>query len=170
MTLLCVLIVMLAFLCMLALLCVRVVLGMLGCMCRWGLSLDTSRLRFKVRSVMLGNQLGYHLERNPMTGVRRRRYFNERDRRLQDGEEVRLLDAARREDQLRSMELRVKELVAAELARAAQLPTHYSRLEARKGAYEATRRHAITEGFTHVPFFEAFVQSHNSPRRCLAAG
>ena len=101
---------------------------------------------------------GYHLERNPMTGVRRPRYFNERDRRLQDGEEARLLDAARREDQLRSMELKVKELVTAELARAAQLPTHYARNEARKGAYEAARRQAIAEGFTHVPFYEAFVQ------------
>ncbi len=101
---------------------------------------------------------GYHLERNPMTGVRRPKYFNERDRRLQDGEEVLILDAARREDQLRSMELKVSELVATELVRAAQLTTHYARNEARKGAYEAARRQAIKEGFTHVPFFEAFTQ------------
>lgn len=101
---------------------------------------------------------GYHLERNPMTGVRRPRYFNERDRRLKDGEEVLLLDAARREDQLRSMELKVSELVKTELVRAAQLTTHYARNEARKGAYDAARRQAIAEGFTHVPFFEAFVQ------------
>lgn len=101
---------------------------------------------------------GYHLEKSPLTGVRRPQYFNERDRRLQDDEEVRLLDQARREDQLRSMELRVAELVAAELLSAAQLPTHYGRNQARKSAYDVARRRAISEGFAHVPFYEAFVQ------------
>jgi len=101
---------------------------------------------------------GYHLEKSPMTGVRRPKYFNERDRRLQDDEEARLLDQARREDQLRSMELRVTELVAAELLSAAQLPTHYGRNEARKSAYEVARRKAISDGFAHIPFYETFIQ------------
>ena len=101
---------------------------------------------------------GYHLERSPMTGVRRPKYFNERDRRLQDDEEVRLLDHARREDQLRSLDLQVAELVAAELRSAAQLATHYGRNEARKSAYDTARRQAIEEGFPHIPFYEAYVQ------------
>lgn len=101
---------------------------------------------------------GYHLERSPMLGVRRPKYFNERDRRLQDDEEVLILDQARREDQLRSLELHVAELVQAELVRAKQLPTHYSRNEARKSAYEAARRRAIAEGFPLIPLYEAFAQ------------
>jgi len=56
------------------------------------------------------------------------------------------------------MELRVAELVTAELLSAAQLPTHYARNEARKSAYEVARCEAISKGFTHVPFYEAFVQ------------
>ena len=68
MTLLCVLIVMLAFLCMRALLCVLVVLGMLGCMRGRGMSLDTSRMRSMVRSVAFGNHLGASFGRCPAGG------------------------------------------------------------------------------------------------------
>lgn len=101
---------------------------------------------------------GYHLERSPLTGVRRPQFFNERDRRLQDDEEARILDQARREDQLRSLNLRVAELVQTQLRHAKQLPTHYARNDARKTAFEAARRRALAEGVPHVPFFEAFVQ------------
>jgi hypothetical protein len=38
---------------------------------------------------------GYHLERSPMAGVKRPKYFNERNRRVSDEKEVLLLAAAR---------------------------------------------------------------------------
>lgn len=101
---------------------------------------------------------GYHLERNPMIGVKRPKYFNERDRRLSNEEEVTLLAAAKQEDQLRSLELRVDELAEAELKRAKGLSTHYSRNEVRKTALEAARRKAVGEGFPHIPLYEAFVK------------
>jgi integrase len=101
---------------------------------------------------------GYHLEKSPMVGVERPKYLNERTRRLQGDEEVRLLDAARQEDQFRSLELHIERLVASEYARAKTLPTRYARLQARKDALESARRTAVEKGFPHIPLFEAFVQ------------
>nr|WP_315244840.1 hypothetical protein [uncultured Albidiferax sp.] len=54
---------------------------------------------------------GYHLEKSPMLGVERPKYMNERTRRFTEGEEARLLDAARQEDQFRSMDLHIASLV-----------------------------------------------------------
>jgi integrase len=115
---------------------------------------------------------GYHLERNPMLGVKRPKYFNERDRRLSDQEEALLLAAARQEDQLRSLELRVEELAGAELQRAKSLSTHYSRNDVRKTALEAARRKAVEEGFPHIPLYEAFMkfQLATAARRGEALG
>ncbi len=110
------------------------------------------------------NSWGYHLARSPMQGVKKPSFFNERNRRLtegedgQDSEEVRLLDAARRHDQMRSMTLRVDELAAADIQAAMALPTHYGQNEARKSALDKARRRALDEGYPHMPLFEAFIQ------------
>ena len=48
--------------------------------------------------------LKIHVKSNPMTGVRRPRYFNERNRRLNDDEKARLFEAARAEDRAQSPE------------------------------------------------------------------
>lgn len=99
-----------------------------------------------------------HLDVSPMLGIERPTYFNERDRRLVDDEELRLLEAARKEDQLRSFEMHVEHLAATEVAKAKQRATHYAVNEDRKAAYEWARRYALSEGFPHVPLLEAFVQ------------
>ena len=99
-----------------------------------------------------------HMDLSPMVGVKRPRYFNERDRRLKGDEEARLLEAARKEDQQRSFAKRVEALAAYEVAQARKLGTHYAINDARKAAYEASRRQAVAEGFEHVPQLEALVQ------------
>ncbi|MDR3452869.1 MAG: site-specific integrase [Rhodoferax sp.] len=104
------------------------------------------------------NGWGYHLKCSPMQGVKYPAFFNERDRRLQDGEEVRLLDAARREDQLRSFERHADALAADEVKAALALPTPYAQNEARKAALDKGRRRALNEGYAHIPFYETFLQ------------
>jgi integrase len=99
-----------------------------------------------------------HLDTSPMMGVKRPKFFNERDRRLVGDEEFRLLEAARKEDQLRSFEMHVEELAEADVAAARQLGTHYAVNEARKTAYERARRLALEKGFPHVPMFEAILK------------
>lgn len=98
----------------------------------------------------------YRVDENPMTGVRRPRYFNERDRRLKPGEEARLLAAAREEDRLRSIELRTEALMATARAEAERLPTVYQKKARIKAALVACRAQAERE-FAHVPLFEALV-------------
>lgn len=98
-----------------------------------------------------------HVAKNPMEGVRRPRYFNERDRRLKAGEEARLLAAAREEDRLRSIDRRTEELMTGAREAAAQLPTVYQKKAHIKAALETCRAQAETD-YTHVPELETFVQ------------
>jgi integrase len=98
-----------------------------------------------------------HLDVSPMLGIKRPSYFNERDRRLVGDEEQRLLEAARKEDQLRSLDMHVEMLAADDVAAARALGTHYAVNAARKAAYERAREQAIATGFPHIPLFEAFV-------------
>lgn len=101
---------------------------------------------------------GYYLDVNPMTHVRRPRYFNERNRRLTHDEEVRLIEAARELDAQRSYEQHVKALAASEVQAGKQAPTHYARVKAVKASYAAARAHALEHGYQHIPLFEAFLQ------------
>lgn len=98
-----------------------------------------------------------HMDLSPLDGVKRPKYFNERDRRLKGDEELRLLEAARKEDQMASLEAHVEALAADEVAAARQLDTHYAVNKARKEAYECARRKAVEEGFPHIPRMEAFL-------------
>lgn len=113
-----------------------------------------------------------NLERSPFDGVKRPRYFNERDRRLKGDEEVRLLNAARIEDQLMSLEAYVQAEAADEVRYAKTLATHYAKNEASKAAYDKARRKALAEGFPHVPMMEAFTlfQIGTAARRGEALG
>lgn len=95
--------------------------------------------------------------KNPMDGVRRPRYFNERDRRLKGDEEKRLLDSAYEEDAQKSIEHRVAELTACERSRAQQAGTVYQRKSIVKAARAANLSEAEAT-YIHVPWFEAFVQ------------
>ncbi|REE17156.1 integrase [Paraburkholderia sp. BL27I4N3] len=98
-----------------------------------------------------------HVAKNPMDGVRRPRYFNERDRRLKTDEAARFLDATREEDRLRSIERRVEQLMTGARDAAAQLPTVYQKKAHLKAALAACRAQAETD-YTHVPELETFVQ------------
>ncbi|AOK28680.1 hypothetical protein AQ611_03820 [Burkholderia singularis] len=97
----------------------------------------------------------YRVDENPMTGVRRPRYFNERDRRLKAGEEARLLASAREEDRLRSIALRTEALMLAARDEAAHLPTVYQKKDYIKTSLAACRRQA-EQDYVHVPLYEAF--------------
>jgi len=99
-----------------------------------------------------------HMDFSPLDGVKRPRFFNERDRRLKGEEELRLLEAARKEDQLMSLEAHVQALAAAEVTAARQMDTHYAVNRERRDAYERARQKAIADGFPHVPRMEAFIQ------------
>jgi integrase len=98
----------------------------------------------------------YRVDENPMIGVRRPRYFNERDRRLKAGEEARLLMAAREEDRARSIDLRAEELMAASRNAAAERPTVYQKKAHIKAAL-ATCRAQAERDHVHIPLFEAFI-------------
>src|SRR5690606_37519159 len=81
---------------------------------------------------------------NPMDGVRRPKYFNERDRRLKGDEEDRLLAAARAEDARQAVERRLEELIAGERVASLKAKSVYERKaiikEARaRNAAEAAR-------------------------------
>jgi len=95
--------------------------------------------------------------KSPMDGVRRPKYFNERDRRLKGDEEQRLLDAAFEEDAQQSIELRLEELMGEERASACQASTTYQR----KNIVKAARIKYLDEAqtsYNHIPWMETFVQ------------
>lgn len=101
---------------------------------------------------------GYHLKSSPMQGVKYPTFFNERNRRLEAGEEVRLLDAARHADQLRSLRLQAAGLSEEDFRAASLLPTPYAKNQARKAAEDKGLRRALDEGYPHIPFYETFIQ------------
>lgn len=95
--------------------------------------------------------------KNPMDGIRRPRYFNERDRRLKGDEETRLLTAAFNEDAQRSIEARLEELMAAERAQSETAATTYRR----KALIKAARSEYLARAeasYVHVPWMETFIQ------------
>lgn len=95
--------------------------------------------------------------KNPMDGIRRPRYFNERDRRLKGDEETRLLTAAFNEDAQRSIESRLGELMADERTRSEAAATTYRR----KSIIKAARAEYLARAeatYVHVPWIETFVQ------------
>lgn len=95
--------------------------------------------------------------KSPMDGVRRPKYFNERDRRLKGDEEERLLNAAYDEDAQASIKARLEELMAAEREQSTAARTTYRR----KVIVKAARERYLEEAertYTHIPWMEAFVQ------------
>ncbi|WP_085318450.1 site-specific integrase [Derxia lacustris] len=74
--------------------------------------IDRLKSIFKVAIVVWD----YPLAKNPMDAVRRPKYFNERDRRISDDEERRLLEAFATLDFERAVEARLSELANAALA------------------------------------------------------
>ncbi|WP_322035234.1 site-specific integrase [Burkholderia cenocepacia] len=97
-----------------------------------------------------------HVAKNPMDGVRRPRYYNERDRRMKGDEEERLLHAARAEDREQSISLRLEQLMAAERQEANGASTVYRRKQVIKSARQLYMQEAEST-YKHVPLLETFV-------------
>ncbi|VVE76974.1 integrase [Pandoraea captiosa] len=98
-----------------------------------------------------------HVVKSPMDGVRRPRYYNERDRRLKGDEENRLLAAAYDEDRTQSIGRRLEQLMEAEREAANGARTVYRRKQVIKDA----RRLYMLEAeatYEHVALLETFVQ------------
>lgn len=95
--------------------------------------------------------------KSPMDGVRRPRYFNERDRQLKGDEEERLLNAAYDEDAEKGIEARLEELMAEERARSLDARSRYASKNIVK---EARLRHLpeAKRSYTHIPWMEALIQ------------
>jgi len=98
-----------------------------------------------------------HVLKNPMDGVRRPRYYNERDRRLLLDEETRLLHAAREEDREQSISLRLEQMMHDERQEADGATTTYRRKQIIKDARQRYRHEAETTCI-HLPLFETFIQ------------
>jgi integrase len=99
---------------------------------------------------------GYRLHENPMDGVRRPRYYNERDRRLVGNEEERLLTAARAEDRTRCGEECLQRLIDRTLE-GSSFPNASARKRARAAAAHRLRAQSLAT-CPVVPLLEAFVQ------------
>ncbi|WP_346380655.1 site-specific integrase [Acidithiobacillus sp.] len=97
-----------------------------------------------------------HVEKNPMDGVRRPRYYNERDRRLTRDEEGRLLRAARHEDRERSIKVRLEQLLSEARREADDSATVYRRKQVIGEARKLHRREAV-QTYEHVPLLETFI-------------
>lgn len=94
------------------------------------------------------------LNPNPMYGVRRPKYFNERDRRLQEhtDERNRLIEAAREEDRLQPLEQALKGRLVSVRREVARLEatTRTRRIaKAREAALQVIR-----SDFVVIPLFE----------------
>lgn len=115
--------------------------------------LDVMRAVFTVATTVWKHRLA----ENPMDAVRRPKYFNERDRRLKNDEEQRLLAAAIKEDKRRSIEVRVEELMAESRLSARQMPTTYAKKKFLSAALEQSNARAQTD-YVHVALVETVVQ------------
>jgi integrase len=113
----------------------------------------------------------YRLGENPMDGVRRPKYWNERDRRLRGDEEARLIEAAIEEDRLRSIDLRVEELMVGHRVVSSTMPTIYAKKNYIKTALAQATVQAQAD-HVHVPMYETFIQFQimTAARRSEAIG
>jgi integrase len=96
------------------------------------------------------------VHKSPMDGVRRPRYFNERDRRLTEPEKARLLAAARVEDRARSLGLALEPLLREARTEAAALPNATARKRHIAAARAVALEH-LGDRFPTVPVYEALI-------------
>ena len=99
--------------------------------------------------------LRIHLHESPMYGVRRPRYFNERDRRLSPEEERRLFESARAEDRLLARERALEAALAPARRQAQLLPNESARkryLAPIRTEIEGTLAEPVV-----VPYYEAML-------------
>ncbi|MDN2716867.1 site-specific integrase [Janthinobacterium sp. SUN120] len=97
-----------------------------------------------------------HVLKNPMDGVRRPRYYNERDRRMSLDEEARLLRAALVEDREQSIIRRLEQMMQDERQEADGAATTYRRKQIIKDARQRYMREAEAS-YVHLPLFETLI-------------
>lgn len=97
-----------------------------------------------------------HVLKNPMDGVRRPRYYNERDRRMSLDEEARLLRAALVEDREQSIIRRLEQMMQNERQEADGAATTYRRKQIIKDARQRYMREAKAS-YVHLPLFETLI-------------
>jgi integrase len=100
------------------------------------------------------NSWDFNLAKNPMNGVRRPKYFNERDRRLRPGEEKKLREALTREDLDRCTEPVLKALTAQPMGH-----QKFSSNSARKKELAKVRKDLLSQAQIQahvIPYLQAF--------------
>jgi integrase len=97
-----------------------------------------------------------NVQKSPMDGVRRPRYYNERDRRLTRDDEDRLLRAAHEEDRERSINERLELLLTDARREAGDAATVYRRKQVIKDARKLYIDEA-QQNYEHIPLLETFI-------------
>jgi integrase len=104
------------------------------------------------------NTKDYHVIKNPMKGLERPRYNNERIARLKGDEEERLLAAAREEDKEQARQRKIERLLQPARAFAAQMPQS---LSSRKRYIARARKEieqSLKNDFAVEPVYETFIE------------
>jgi integrase len=101
------------------------------------------------------NSWDYVVAKNPMTGVKRPTYNNERDRRFEGDEQERLFRSARREDLIRSRNIALESLLLEARAHAKRFNASWRQRFLRKARIKALKR--LRRGYEIVPLFEALL-------------
>jgi integrase len=97
-----------------------------------------------------------HVAKSPLDGVRRPRYYNERDRRLMHEEEERLLQAAREEDRAQSIDVRLEQLLTHARREANDVATVYRQKQVIKDARKLYQDDA-QQTYEHIPLLETII-------------
>lgn len=98
-----------------------------------------------------------HVDKHPMDGVCRPKYYNQRDRRLSPQEETLLLNSARAENQQQAVHLRLEELMCLECSSTDSAMTTYQRKKAIR-AIRAQRELEAHSSADIIPIYDTFIQ------------
>ncbi len=128
-------------------------------------TIDREMDRFSAIITWATKTLRIELHRTPMYGLKRPRYFNERDRRLSADEHERLFAAAREEDRLLGLEAAIERALAPAREHAGGLPNASARK--RYLALMRTRAMERITSWDAPPFNESFLKTlrYAAPRR-----
>jgi integrase len=131
-------------------------------------TIDREMDRFSAIITWVTKTLRIELHRTPMYGLKRPRYFNERDRRLSADEHERLFAAAREEDRLLGLEAAIERALAPAREHASGLP--YASARKRYLALMRTRAMQRITSWDAPPYYETLLELLLSaaPRRSEA--
>jgi integrase len=101
------------------------------------------------------NSWDYVVAKNPMIGVKRPTYDNQRDRRFEGDEQERLFRSARREDLIRSREIALESLLLEAREHAKGYNASWRQRFLKKERIKALKR--LRRGYEIVPLFESLI-------------